>query len=284
VSQSLHSKEEEFDVTGAGPPLVFVHGYGGSPSDWESTRKILETRFRIYSLKMHGIFFAGPKPGTFTQHVGQLGKILVEIHRIEQRPLKVAGSSYGGALCWGVAIQCPELIEELALVGPMPPNAGAHMRDRTLRRFIWLAFYPILFGLFLRTPFGRSSLAQVERLFHVPWLKGKAFRSRLSKLSGRKLAVILLVFYRFAWMQRKEKWTYWESRLSAMCVPILILRGEKDHLFRNELNAKFDRLFQHASIVMIEGGGHILMADKPEEVARYFAHFFSAQDKAQISG
>jgi pimeloyl-ACP methyl ester carboxylesterase len=53
---SVNGIEMYYDVSGIGPPLVLLHGFGGSGQDWNSTRGEYANAYRVIvpDLRGHG--------------------------------------------------------------------------------------------------------------------------------------------------------------------------------------------------------------------------------------
>jgi 2-hydroxymuconate-semialdehyde hydrolase len=116
---------------GEGFPVLFIHGSGPGVSAWANWRPILpqlETKFRVIAPDMVGFGFS-ERPETIAydmatwvrQAIGLLDALGIE-------KAHLVGNSFGGAIALALAIQHPERVERLVLMGsvgvPFPITDG----------------------------------------------------------------------------------------------------------------------------------------------------------------
>ncbi len=112
--------------TGSGPPIVFVHGSGPGVSSWANWRLTIpdvSQRFRVIAPDMVGFGFTERPAGvqyTMSTWLGQLFGLLDALG-IEKTHL--AGNSFGGALALRAAIEQPERVDRLVLMGAVGVHA-----------------------------------------------------------------------------------------------------------------------------------------------------------------
>jgi pimeloyl-ACP methyl ester carboxylesterase len=107
---------------GAGPPLLFVHGWQGTGAVWEPLIARLGRRSRTFSVDLRGMGASGEAPGPYTveQFASDLGDFA---DRLAIGPLVVIGHSMGGAIAQRFAIDRPDATPALALVASVPARA-----------------------------------------------------------------------------------------------------------------------------------------------------------------
>jgi 2-hydroxy-6-oxo-octa-2,4-dienoate hydrolase len=104
---------------GAGPPVVLVHGSGPGVTayaNWRLTMPGLAPHFRVLAPDMAGFGFSD-KPGGVADMgvwVGQLTGFLDAVG-VEHAP--VVGNSFGGGIAIRLAVDHPERVERLVLMG-----------------------------------------------------------------------------------------------------------------------------------------------------------------------
>lgn len=105
-------------ITGAGPTVVFLHGLVGSHRYWRSTQQALGAHYQVVAFDLLG-FGHSPKPhdSAYTRE-DQIQSILSSLRAlgIGGRFILV-GHSMGALIALGLAVQCPDLIDRLVLVG-----------------------------------------------------------------------------------------------------------------------------------------------------------------------
>jgi len=103
---------------GGKPPLVLLHGLGGSAADWEEAAKHLSKRFDVHSLDLLGCGRA-PKPEGGYDPVSQARYIENEMERRGLARAHVAGHSLGGRVAGELAAREPSRVLALVLVNPV---------------------------------------------------------------------------------------------------------------------------------------------------------------------
>lgn len=101
---------------GAGPAVVFIHGFGADRLGWMANAGALQARATIHSVDLPGHGSApnavgDGSPETLARAVAD------ELHMIEG-PITVVGHSLGGAVALRLARMCPERIRALILIAP----------------------------------------------------------------------------------------------------------------------------------------------------------------------
>ncbi len=109
---------------GVGPPVLLVHGLGGSANGWVRILRGLARDFSaVYAVDLPGNGFSPlPASGPLTLEE-QLGLLHAFCREVVKTPAFVIGNSLGGALSVILASVHPEDVTALALVAP----AGGEM-------------------------------------------------------------------------------------------------------------------------------------------------------------
>ena len=103
------------------PPVVLVHGLGGSTVNWELVGGGLAQRLgaRVVAFDLAG--FGRTALGSRRATLGANGRLLAELIQ-PLGPAIVMGNSMGGAIGVGLAARHPELVRALVLVDPALPR------------------------------------------------------------------------------------------------------------------------------------------------------------------
>lgn len=107
------------DYGGDGPPIVLVHGLGGSAGNWSLTAPRLATRGRVVALDLAGHGRSGPLPRHDLEAHAQTVIELIETHGLGS--VTLVGNSMGGLVSKIVASQRPDLVDGLILLAPATP-------------------------------------------------------------------------------------------------------------------------------------------------------------------
>jgi pyruvate dehydrogenase E2 component (dihydrolipoamide acetyltransferase) len=103
---------------GASPPLVFIHGLGGSSSTWDTVLGTLAETHRVLALDLpgHGRSDAGD-PAVVDYSIGGLARAVCELAgAMRLSSITLVGHSLGGAVAMTAALQEPNLVARLVLV------------------------------------------------------------------------------------------------------------------------------------------------------------------------
>lgn len=136
------------EVTGSGPPVVFVHGSNGDLNSWADIAGRLSGYQLIrYARRNHPPSGVGPAPNSFGAEAGDLQAVLESVGRAH-----VVGASYGATVALHAALADSSRIASLALFEPPVLMAGPHLTaviDSYQRLFTTVRYADAL-ELFLR--------------------------------------------------------------------------------------------------------------------------------------
>jgi pimeloyl-ACP methyl ester carboxylesterase len=104
-----------------GPPLICIHGAGGTHQHWGYQLRGLSDIARVYTLDLPGHGRSAP-PGRDTI-AGYVKVVLAIMDRLDIRGALLIGHSMGGAIALQAALDAPERVLGLGLIG-----AGGRMR------------------------------------------------------------------------------------------------------------------------------------------------------------
>lgn len=247
--------------SGAGPPLLLLHGLFDSSRTWDRLVPLLASRFKIYAVDLPG-FGKSPLPNRWGKSIS--GMIEAVAAFLDERSIAAAsliGSSMGGSLALGFAAQHPARVKRLVLINPygLPTLPGAAkaaggliswtmlpylLRKKALKRSARTIFSRSLYDQALLTddlidqvtlPF--ASLQQRKNLFR--FLKG------ITSAEIQKIDLLL--------PEVKQ--------------PVLILWGENDRWLAEEHLTRLHQRLPNNRVIRIAQCGHLPQMEKPSEVA-----------------
>lgn len=274
-SISVLGRDIHFREVGTGRPMILFHGFGGSHLDWDLISTDLAKNYRIVIPTLSTHYLDLKDKLSFEQQVELLGGFLRQIFEKEGCAIVLGGASFGAALAWGLAIQYPEYIDKLVLVSPMPPSPGDRLKDFKVRSVLKIAKYPAAVAAFLMSPLGRMVVPYLENVFQLPWAKSKKRRG-YAFLTDRKVKVISHSIARFHWIVHNSNWMYWETRLTNVTHPTLVLWGDHDTLFGESEISKFANMIPNSEFRTVIGGGHAMTRESPGAIVREINHFLKS--------
>jgi pimeloyl-ACP methyl ester carboxylesterase len=243
-----------YEALGSGPAVVLIHGGLVDMRLWEKQMRPLSQRFRVvrYDLRGYGRSAAAAEPFS---HLEDL-RGLLDFVKIEKATL--VGLSLGGIIAADFALEHPERVERLVLVGPglrgdkQPPprdaaaaveamSRGAEaFADASMRRELYAAVRP-----------GSDAHALLRRMLLDNYKALPALRPGFLKYPDPPTA----------------------DRLADITVPTLVIIGSRDG--RNLLNIA-DTLASHipgARKVVIPGASHHPPVETPAAFNRALLDF-----------
>ncbi len=105
------------------PPLILIHGFASSTLVWSKVfLPLAEAGFRVIALDMLGFGYSG-KPRKAEYTIGGQAKLVISLlERLGIRRATLVGSSYGGAVAATCALDYPQRIDRLVLIGTVNNN------------------------------------------------------------------------------------------------------------------------------------------------------------------
>ncbi len=137
------------DFGGSGPPIVLVHGLGGSHLNWLPVAPRLAEHGRVLAIDLagHGRTPSRGRSARVGSNRRLLGRFLEAVAR---EPAVLMGNSMGGYLSIAEAAAEPEKVRSLVLVAPAVPMARGSPFDRHVFALFAGFALPILGGAILR--------------------------------------------------------------------------------------------------------------------------------------
>jgi pimeloyl-ACP methyl ester carboxylesterase len=233
----LGSASIHYQTAGSGPPVVLIHGLGGSARWWMQNISSLAQRFRVFALDLVGF---GRSRGCFVLEQAA-ERVAGWMARLSLPAAAVVGHSMGGWVAARLAADFPERVGKLVLV-----NAVA---------------LPLEFRL---TGYLRGLAHGASRL-HVPLL---------SLMVQDALRCGPRTFWRAT---RQIFAADIRPKLPAIQAPSLIVWGEKDYLIPVDTARALYRSLPGARLAVVKNAGHNVMWDQPEEFNRTVAQFLESE-------
>lgn len=121
-SVDINGVRTHYLEAGSGQPLLLLHG-GGAGADsfgnWRGCLPTLARRAHVYAVDLLGFGrSAKPDPATYTYtQSGRVDQIIGFIEALGLREVTLIGNSMGGITSIGVAIERPDLVDRVVLMG-----------------------------------------------------------------------------------------------------------------------------------------------------------------------
>jgi pimeloyl-ACP methyl ester carboxylesterase len=225
------------------PPVVFVHGAGGTHQNWLYQVRDLP-QAPTYALDLPG---HGRSEGTGYDSVEGYGEWLVaflDAAGLDQAVL--VGHSMGGAIALDVALHYPARSAALGLVG-----TGARLRVA-----------PALFEVL-----GQDYGAAVKLI--CEWAFGPDASSDMVRLARRQMGATLPEVLRSDLLACDAFDVM--GQLAQVTVPTAVISGTQDRLAPCKYSTYLRDAIPGARLHVVEGAGHMVMLENPGAVAQALA-------------
>jgi len=258
---------------GSGPPLVLVHGLGGSHVNWLAVAPRLAERWRVLVPDLAG--FGRTPPAGRGSGVEENARLLATfLAATVDEPVSLAGNSMGGLIAILLAAEVPEAVRDLVLVDPSQPRPLGALLDPLLAGRFVLSSVPVLGewalarraarlgpeGL-VREIFGLCCV-DVDRIPRPVFEAHVAFaRERLGSMPWGDAAFVTALRSILAVVFRPAHFHSITERIKART---LIVHGTKDRLVPVEGSRDLVRARPAWRLVELDDIGHVPQLECPE--------------------
>ena len=243
------------------PPIVLIHGGGagaGARGNWSATIPLFASDHRVIAVEMVG-FGETDKPdgGYVYSQANRNAHLIAFLEAMRLGPAPLVGNSMGGATALGVAMERPDLVERLVLMG----SAG-------LNTEITPALAPIL-----RYDF---SVEGMRRL--VDGLTGPRFTASDEIVRARYEDSIRPDTRRaygaiMTWIANNGGLFYAEEKIASVTTETLVVNGKHDLVVPLSCAWRFLELLDNSTGYVVPHCGHWVMIEAPEDFAGIVRHF-----------
>lgn len=240
------------------PVVMLIHGFGADSSNWVRFVNEMEGRYHFIVPDLPG---HGESTRSLTLDYGvhaQAQRLLELADILDIKQFHVAGSSMGGAIGIAMALEAPERVLSLGLVNA----AGVTLRSEAFTDLIGAGSNPLI----PRKP--EDMYVTLEwAMADPPWLPD-FFVMQMGALKAANAAVADKVHTDVDGKMELR------SRLSDIQVPTLVVWGDRDRLLSLENAAVFDDEIPNSRAVILNGIGHLPMAEAPDKTADALGGFW----------
>ena len=245
-----------YEVYGRGRPVILLHGWLGSWGLWQETMSYMGRYYRTYALDFWGFGESGKKRDSYdVQDFVTLVDQFMEQLGISQAPL--VGHSMGGTVSLSVAIQYPQRVRKVVVVGS--PIVGSSLN-------------------FLLKLFGQRPVAYVVynnmwgfRLFYHLLAPLYSKDKRWPEMMDRDLSKITLESFLYSIASLRK--TDLRPRLNEIKIPAMGMYGDKDIVVHPAQWKDMLAGIPHARIERFHEAGHFIMLDDPQRFSETLKNF-----------
>jgi pimeloyl-ACP methyl ester carboxylesterase len=247
-----------FERSGAGRPLLLVHGATADHTRWAPVSPQLEGHFTVYAMDRRGRGGSGDAPDYDLMREAEDVAAVVEA---AGEPVFILGHSYGG-LCSLEAALLTDTVSKLILYEPDAPTGVSPIPPDVLDRIQALidsgeleAALEVVFREIVEMP-----EHELEAYRQLPvW----SVRIQLAPTISRELAIY-------------DTYSFDGERFASLQVPTLLLLGGDSPPLARQATELVDSALPDSRVVTLPGEQHIAMDTNPELFVREVLRFLLA--------
>ncbi|MER7462011.1 alpha/beta hydrolase [Streptomyces sp. NPDC097981] len=272
------------------PPALFVHGLGGSSTNWSDLMVQLEDCVDGEAVDLPG-FGWSPPPADRNYSVTALARAVIRhLDAAGRGPVHLFGNSLGGAVSTRVAAVRPDLVHTLTLISPALPELRVQ-KSAVPTALLAVPGMAPLFGRLTRgltaeertrgvtalcygdpsrvTPEGFGhAVAEMERRMALPY-----FWEAMTRSSRGIVDAYTLGGQHGLWRQAQR-----------VLAPTLLVYGGRDQLVSYRMARKAAAAFRGSRLLSLPEAGHVAMMEYPEAVANAFRELLHDTDRDTEDG
>ncbi|MBI4301731.1 MAG: alpha/beta fold hydrolase [Chloroflexi bacterium] len=254
----LSDIQVHYQVAGSGPPLVLLHGLGGSHVSWRKNIEALAQSHRVYVPDLPGHGYSDKPKIRYTLAFGvNFLRDFLQTQRIERASL--VGASTGGLVALEFALSYPSKVDKLVVVD----SAGL---GRELHWMLRLLSLPLV-GEILARPRRSGVRWLLKTMFYNPDLVSEELVEAIYQMRRQPEAkqALLRSLREGASLTGQRSHILALERLPQIQSPALIVWGEHDRLMPVAHAYRAHSLIPNSQLHIFPDCGHAPYLERPEE-------------------
>ncbi|MEU7555109.1 alpha/beta hydrolase [Streptomyces sp. NPDC044571] len=272
------------------PPALFVHGLGGSSTNWSDLMAQLEDEVDGEALDLPGFGWSPPPANRDYSLTAMARAVIRHLDAAGRGPVHLFGNSMGGAVVTRVAAVRPDLVRTLTLVSPALPELRVQ-RSAVPTALLAVPGTAALLARLTRgltaeqrtrgvtdlcygdpsrvTPEGfRHAVEEMERRLALPY-----FWEAMTRSSRGIVDAYTLGGQHGLWRQAQR-----------VLAPTLLIYGARDLLVSYRMARKAAAAFRGSRLLCLPEAGHVAMMEYPEVVATAFRDLLNESARTTEDG
>ncbi len=246
------------EYPGPGQPLIIMHGLFGMLDNWHNLARSFSENYHVFlvDLRNHG---QSPHSSDFSYPL-MAADIAELMQHLGLSKAAILGHSMGGKVAMEFALENPEKCSELIVVDIAPVQYRPGHDD----------IFAALFSIDLKDGTRKRSELDEEMAKYIPEFGTRQFLLKSLVRDGDG----------FAWKFNLDALHHHYEKIIAgiegardYTGPTLFIRGSESRYVRDEHWSRIEELFPLAKLSTVEGAGHWVHAEKPQELIQLVKEF-----------
>jgi pimeloyl-ACP methyl ester carboxylesterase len=255
-------------------PALYVHGLGGSGTNWTDLAGLLAPRLDGVAIDLPGFGRSGPSPDGDYSIAAHTRIVVSYLESSGRGPAHLFGNSMGGAVAIWVAASRPDLVRTLTLVSPAVPDYRPSVRgDPRLALLLVPGVGLRVAGRLARTPAEQRVRGVLELCFADP---SRTSRQRFEEAvaeaqnrTGMQWAATAMVgslrSIAGSYLRAGTRGPW--ARMADIAAPTLVIWGDRDRLVDVRVAPRVATTIANARLLVLPGVGHVAQMEDPVSCA-----------------
>ncbi|WP_245783998.1 alpha/beta fold hydrolase [Alicyclobacillus macrosporangiidus] len=239
-----------YDIDGQGPPMLFLHGWGGSAKSFLPVYQTFFQWFRVIAIDFPGFGESTQPPAVWG--VGEYAECVYKfLKALGIEKTHVIAHSFGGKVTIWLAAHHPEVVDKITLV-----NAAGVKPKRSLQYYVKVYTFKTCKKLYQWGLLGPRSDERLQKLY-------ARFGSRDYQEAGAMRNIMVRVVNQ-----------HLDSLLPRIQSPTLLIWGENDTATPVRDGKIMERWIPDAGLVVLKDAGHFSYLDQLGSFNKIVKHFY----------
>jgi pimeloyl-ACP methyl ester carboxylesterase len=277
----IHGHRVTYRMAGEGEPIVLLHGLAGSSTNWRHLMPALAERFTVVAPDLLGFGESAKPRGDYSigAHASGVRDLLVALG-IEGAT--IVGHSLGGGVAMQLAYLSPARCQRLVLVS----SGGLGREVSLLLRALSLPGSELVLGVALdkRVRFVGEAVTGLAGRLGLRWGSvGAEMWKGYGTLTRRSAQQSFVHTVRSVIDPFGQRVNARDRLYLAEAIPTMIVWGDHDRIIPVEHAYAAHRLMPGSRLEILEGVGHLLPVDHPDELRRLLVSFIDSTEAASVT-
>ncbi len=247
---------------GKGEVLLLIHGFGGDKDNFTRIARFLTPHYRVIIPDLPGFGEATRDPKASYAMADQVARIHGFVTQLGIERLHLGGNSMGGFIAAQFAVPYGHMVQSLWLLDPA--GTAASHSSAILQRYEKTGECPLLV----------KRVEDFNETIRVTTHK-TPFLPRFARIAMGLRGVADLALHTRIMRQLQDS-PLLEETYAPMATPALVVWGTEDQILSPAGAAAFKLLLPNAQVILMEGIGHLPMAEAPKQTAQDYLRYRAA--------